>query len=229
VATREEIQEWRALRGRFLNALWDLEKTGIRRAPVLDVLSVIGAEGITEQEAERLVRNLMDDGLITESDSLVFDLSNESVGLTGPGRYEVEQWLAEPDEPTEHLPVPASQVFSIGTMNVTGTVVQGSTATNINTNFGTSGAELVELVAQFRQLLAGADVSPDDRETIEVDLEVIEEEATAAKPRWARLRPFLRRLRGVLEKGALAGLELSTKQDVTHLIDKAEHAIAALQ
>jgi hypothetical protein len=50
----------------------------------------------------------MDDGLITESESFVFDLSNEAVGLTSPGRYEVEQWLAEPDVPTEHLPVPAN-------------------------------------------------------------------------------------------------------------------------
>jgi hypothetical protein len=33
----------------------------------------------------------------------------------------------------------------------------------------------------------------------------------------------------VLEIGALAAIEASTKQDVTHLIDKAEHAIAALQ
>jgi hypothetical protein len=198
-----------------------LEKTGIRRAPVLDVLSVIGAEGLTEHEAERLVRNLMDDGLITESDSLVFDLSNESVGLTGPGRYEVEQWLAEPDKPTDAIPVPANQI-KIKNMNVTGPALLGSTANNVTTTYGTSGAELIELVTKFRQLLAGTEVSPDDREAIEADLEVIEEEAGATQPRWARLRPFLRRLRGVIEKGALAGIEAGAKQEVIHLIEQAQ-------
>jgi hypothetical protein len=112
------------------------------------------------------------------------DIFNDSTALTVRGRYEVEQWLAEPDEPTAALPLPANQVFRIETMNVTGTVMQGSTATNVNTHIGTSGTELVELVTKFRQLLAGVEVLPDDREAIEADLEVIEEEATAAQPRW---------------------------------------------
>jgi len=206
-----------------------LRAKGVHEASVLKVLALSGAGGITEDEADHVVRKLRRDGLIMGPTRLKLDIFDDSTALTVRGRYEVEQWLAEPDEPTAALPLPANQVFHIENMHVTGTLMQGSTATNVNTHIGTSGAELVELVAQFRHLLAGADVSPDDREEIKADLEVIEEEATAAKPRWARLRPFLRRLRGVLEKGALAAIEASTKQDVTHLIDKAEHAIAALQ
>ena len=225
MATREQVQEWRALRGRFLNALWDSENAGEQRTPVVDVLDAIGAEGLTVPQAERLVRNLMDDGLITESDSMVFDLANESVGLTVPGRYEVEQWLAEPDEPTEHLPVPANQVFHIGTMNVTGTVMQGSTATNVTTNIGVLGDDLVKLAAQFRELLSTVELDSDDREAVQADVEVIEEEAAAAQSRPGRLRPLLRRLRDALVSGALSGVEVGAKQEALHLIEMAQKAL----
>jgi hypothetical protein len=155
----------------------------------------------------------MDDGLVPESDSLAFELSNEAVGLTSPGRYEVEQWLAEPDVPTEHLPVPANQVFNIGTMNVTGTVMQGSTATNVTTNIGVSGNELVKLATQLRKLLTAVQLDPDDREAVEADIEVIEEEAAAPQPRLQRVRPLLRRLRAALVSGALSGAEAGAKQE----------------
>jgi hypothetical protein len=202
-----------------------LGETGVRRAPVLEVLAVIGAKGLTEREAERLVRNLMDDGLIMESDSLVFDLSNESVGLTGPGRHEVEQWLAEPDVPTEHLPVPANQVFHIGTMNVTGPVLQGSTATKVTTNYRVPANELVMLAAQLRELLTSVKLDPDDREAVEADVEVIEEEAATPQPRPQRLRPLLRRLETALVSGALSGAEAGAKQETLHLVEIAQKAI----
>jgi hypothetical protein len=220
VATQVQIQEWRALRGRFLNALWDAHHAGNDVAAVDDLLEQIDASDLPEHQIDRLVFDLRNDGLIADFGMVV--TQDQSVRLTSEGRYEVEQWLAKPDEPTDAIPVPASQVFSIGTMNVTGTVMQGSTAANVNTTVGTSGAELVELVAQIRQILTTANVSPDDREAIEADLEVIEEEAGTPQPRWARLRPFLRRLRGVIEKGALAGIEAGTKQEVIHLIEQAQ-------
>jgi hypothetical protein len=90
--------------------------------------------------------------------------------------------FAEPDEPTDVIPLPANQVFSIGTVNVTGPVLQGWTATNITTNYGASSDALVKLVAQFREILTAADLPDVDREAIEVDLDVIEEEGAAAQP-----------------------------------------------
>ena len=222
MATAEQVQEWRALRGRFLNASWDAENEGERLVPLARVITDIGAGDLADHQVERLVRNLRDDRLITESTSMGFDLNNESAELTSYGRYEVEQWLAEPDKPTEHLTVPANQVYSIGTMNVTGTVMQGSTATNVTTNVGVPGGELVKLVAQFRELLASAELSRDDREELEADLEVIEGEATAAQPRLGRLGPFLRRLKAGLVTGTLSGIEAGTKQEVIQLIEQAQ-------
>jgi hypothetical protein len=106
----------------------------------------------------------------------------------------------EHDRPTEKLPVPANQVF-INNMNVTGPALLGSTATNITTSYGVSGDVLVKLVAQFRELLTVADLSPDDREEVEADLEVIAEEAATGPPRLERPRPFLRAPSGSTREG----------------------------
>jgi hypothetical protein len=220
MATTEQVKEWRALRGRLLNALWDAENAGRRLVPVSELIDSIGARDLPDHQIDRLVRDLNNDGLISE---LGFgSVESSEIRLTTEGRYEVERWLAEPDKPTDKLPVPANQVFHINNMNVTGPTLLGSTATKITTSYGVSEDVLVKLVVQFRELLAGAKLSPDDREAIEADLEVIEEEATTDQPRPGRLRPFLRRLRGVLEKGVLAGIEVGAKQETIHLIEQAQ-------
>jgi hypothetical protein len=220
VATAQQVQEWQALRGPLLNALWDAEDAGQPRIPVSDLLDTIGARNQPEHQINRLFRNLSEDGLI--SDPGFGSVRSSEVQLTSDGRYEVERWLAEPDEPTPHLPLPANQVINFNNVNFTGTSLVGSTATHVTTNYGVSGDVLIKLVAQFRELLSTADLPDDDRESIEADLEVIEGEAASDQPRWQRLRPFLRRLRGVVEKGVLAGIEAGTKQETIHLIEQAQ-------
>jgi hypothetical protein len=221
--TQAQVQEWRALRGRFLNALWDADHEDNDVALVGDLIAKIGASNLPTNQVDRLVYDLRNDGLI--HDIGMGAIEEQSVRLTSEGRSEVEQWLSEPDAPTAHLPVPANQVFNITNMNVTGPVLQGSSANNVTTTSGVSGDVLVKLVSQFRELLSTADLPADDREAIEADLEVIEEEAATDQPRPGRLRPFLRRLRDVLEKGALAGIQVGTKQEVIHLIEQAQQAL----
>jgi hypothetical protein len=220
VATSKEIQQWRALRGRFLNALWDEENAGRKPVPVSDLLYASGACDLPDHQIDRLVRDLREDRFISELGW--GSVRSSEIYLTTEGRYEIEQWLAEPDKPTDAIPVPANQVFSIGTMNVTGTVMQGSTATNVNTTVGTSGAELVEIVDRFRQLLTAAELSPEDREELDADLDVLEEEAGSPLPKPQRVRPILRRLKGALLTGAVKGAEIGAKQEVIHLIEQAQ-------
>jgi hypothetical protein len=69
------------------------------------------------------------------------------------------------------------------------------------------------------------ELSPDDREAVEADLEVIQEEAEKPQPPPPqRVRPALRRLKQALI-GAVAGLEAGTKQETIDLIDMAQKAI----
>jgi hypothetical protein len=124
------------------------------------------------------------------------------------------------------LPVPASQVFNIGAMHVTGPVVQGSTATNVTTSYGVSGAALRRVVTEFRRLVEATDLSDEGREDIEADLEIVEEEASTPQPRPWRVRPLLRRLQLAVTGGALAGAEAGAKEEVIHLIDAAQRAIS---
>jgi hypothetical protein len=220
VATQVQIQEWRTLRGRFLNALWDSEHAGNDFTLVSDLIAAIGASDLPVQQLDRLVLDLGNDGLITNIG--MGATQDQQVRLSSEGRYEVEEWLSEPDEPTEHIKVPANQIYNINTMNVTGPVLQGSAATNVTTSYGVSGDVLVKLVAQFRELLTAAELSPDDRESLEADIEVIEEEAAAAQPKAGRLRSALRRLKDALFKGALAGIEVGAKQETIHLMEQAQ-------
>jgi hypothetical protein len=222
MATAEQVKEWQGLRGGFLSAIWDSEHAGIELPLVSDLLNEIGASDLPAHQIDRLVRDLERDKLISQL--TMGPIPDQQIRLTSEGRYEVEQWLAEPNEPTEHLPVPANQV-NITTMNVTGTVLQGSTANNVTTTFGVSGNELLELVAQYRQLLTAAELSRDDREELETDLDVLEEEARSAQPRPQRVRAILRRLKGALVTGALAGAQVAAKQETIHLIEIGEKAI----
>jgi hypothetical protein len=224
VATQVEVQEWRALRGRFLNALWDSEHAGNDFTLVSDLIAAIGASDLAVHRLDRLVLDLGNDGLISTIG--MGATKDQQVRLSPEGRYEVEEWLSEPDETTEHIKVPASQVYNINTMNVTGTVLQGSTATNvITTNYDDALERLRPAIAAYRELLGTADVSDDDREAIEVDLDVIEEETKAAQPRPKRLRALLLRLGAALTTGALAGVEAGTKQETIHLIEMAQKAL----
>jgi hypothetical protein len=223
--TPEEVREWRALRGRFLNALWDAEHAGVDYANVSDLLRTAGAPDLPPHRVERLITNLSDDGLI---DGITYaEGPAQQIRLTGQGRYEVEQWLAQPDRPTQHLQLPANQVFNIHSMKVTGTVMQGSTATNVSTTAtsGASGDALQRVVAEFRRLIEATDLSDQDREDIDADLEIVEEEASSPHPRPQRVRAVLRRLQGAVIGGTLAGAEAGTKDEVIHLIDAAQRAI----
>ena len=108
---------------------------------------------------------------------------------------------------------------------MTGPELQGSTATNLTTNIGVSGDELVKLASQFRKLLGTVQLDPDDREAAEADVEAIEEEAAAAQPRATRVRPLMRRLQAALATGAFSGAEVGAKQETLHLLELARKAI----
>ena len=110
-------------------------------------------------------------------------------------------------------------------MNVTGPALLGSTANNVTTSYGVSSKELLELAAQFRQLLTAAELTPDDREGLEADLDVLEEEAATPQPRPQRVRPILRRLKDSLVTGTLAGAQIAAKQETIHLIEMGEKAL----
>jgi hypothetical protein len=109
--TPEQVNSWRALRGRFLNVLWDVEQEGERWPAVSELLDRIGESDLPDHLKARLVEGLVDDGLISGEMS-VAETYPPQTQLTSQGRYEVEEWLATPEQPTEHLPLPADTVLT---------------------------------------------------------------------------------------------------------------------
>jgi hypothetical protein len=187
------------------------------------LLDAIGNPALTPEQTDRLLRQLSYDDLI--SGVGMGDVTSGSIRLSVAGRHEVEQWLSEPDSRTEHLAVPVDQVFNIGTMNVTGTVLQGSTANNVTTSYGVASKELLELVAQFRQLLTAAELSTDDREGLEADLDALEKRPRHLSQDLSGYDRYCRRLKDALVNGALSGAELGAKQETIHLIEMAQKAL----
>ncbi|HEY9379402.1 MAG TPA: hypothetical protein VIQ02_20170 [Jiangellaceae bacterium] len=69
------------------------------------------------------------------------------------------------------------------------------------------------------------ELSQDEREELEADLGVVEDEAAAPQPRPQRLRPAFRRLSVALTTGVLAGVEVTAKEEVTQLLDAAQRML----
>jgi hypothetical protein len=69
------------------------------------------------------------------------------------------------------------------------------------------------------------DLSPHEREDLEADLDVLEEEAGSPQPKPQRIRPILRRLKGVLTTGVLGGLGVAAKKETIDLIDLGQKAL----
>lgn len=212
--TPEEVTRWRALRGRFLNELWDAEHAGDRWPSVASLLERLGESSRPEHEVSRLVEGLVDDGLISGSMSLA-ETYPPQTQLTSKGRYEVEQWLAAPNQPTEHLPLPASTVFNIGT--VQGPIVHSSPNATVTTHYQQQGQQLQTFVDRYRHLVDSLDLSPDEREDVEADLETIAEQASRPEPESRRWRSAVRRLLEPLGRGAAAGAAAISEQEVREL------------
>jgi len=202
VPTPEQVNEWRALRGRFLNALWDAEHAGEDWPAVAGIFDRIGESSRPAHEKGRLVEDLVQDGLISGEMSLGGTYPPNSQ-LTSDGRYEVERWIAEPDRPTEHLPLPANTVFNIGTLQ--GPFVHSSPHATVTTTYHQHAQQLLDFAEQVRQVIESRNLSPEAREAAEADLDTVTEQAKAPQPEPRRLRPAVRRLLQAVGQGATTG------------------------
>jgi hypothetical protein len=218
VPTPQEIREYRQWRGRFISALWDAQAASYDPAfRVPDLLREIGADVLPEHGQARLVNELAGDGLIEAFAPTLGFAFPQDVRLTSYGRLEVERWISD-DEPTEHLALPPSQVFNTYVHgDVTGSaIVVGSTGTTVNLQVAVRD-QLSDIIAKTRHLLTQWDQVGDARESVEADVEILEEERRATQPKAGRLKAALRRLMQWSAGVAAAGLRPELAGEVQHL------------
>ena len=218
--TPDELKQWRVIRGKFLNTLWDVEHEGTLLPMVQDVLTRINEERRSEPEISWFVRTLVSDGMVEGIVQTMDSTYPTEVRLTAQGRRELEAWLAEPDQPTEHLPVPANVVFNSITVggNVQGAaLLQGSGGATATATYSAHGQQIANFVERYRQLLPGLDLDDEAREAVEADLVTIQEQAKEPEVQPARVRPLVRRLLSSLGTAAALGAATVAQEEVVHL------------
>lgn len=225
--TVEDLDRYYELRGRFLMALWDDSRAAQQYGGFSQVDEILGKVGLThlpDDEIADLINGLKTDYVIEAMDARTFDENYDGqVKLTSAGRSEVAQWVRAGDKPTDHLQVPYSVVVNNTTVNhPQGSVVNvGSTDTTITVN-NQFGEKLHEVVVAARTLLAqDGGLSPDDREDVEDNIVILEEQAGQPEPNKSRIRKALKDL----SKWAVAAVALAGSQEVQHLTTEALQSI----
>lgn len=218
--TPDELRQWRVIRGKFLNALWDIEHEGTLLPMVSDVLERISETSRPDAEISWFIRTLISDGMIESIVQTMDSTYPSEVRLTSQGRRELEAWLAEPGRTTEHLPVPASVVFNSITVagNVQGAaLVQDSAGATATATYSAQGQHIAAFTERFRQLLPDLDLDAEAREAVEADLATIEDQAKEPEPQPGRVRPLVRRLLSALGTAATQGAATVAQDEVVHL------------
>jgi len=87
--------------------------------------------GLTDQELANACNYLIGEGLISSAIKIEQPPVHIAVRLTHPGIIEIEQSMAEPTKPTEHLPAaisPAISVVTIQNSTVIGSPIQSASS-----------------------------------------------------------------------------------------------------
>jgi hypothetical protein len=221
--TADEVRAQQQVRAQFINALWDMQaESGAERVLTDAVLARINVE-LPDVQIDRLTSELHSDHLIDADRRAYEEPYLTEVWLTSSGRREVEQWITT-DRPTRNLPLAHSTIFNTTIYGgVHGSaVVVGSTATTVNIH-NSYGHQLVALTAKSRRLLeTQQDLPTDQREDIEDDLALLNEQAAAAQPDHARIRSAVRRVAawsgGIVAGGAAAALKPEVQQLTSDLL-----------
>lgn len=220
--TKEEVEKSRGDRARFLCAVWDTQSKGEDYVSTDSTLAST-APDLDEAQAHRLVRSLIDDGVLGGTEMGLNDLTPRDVWLTAGGRREVEHWVTS-GETTKHIPITHNQVFNNFHGPVNGSnIVTSSANFTINqvNNFGESIAALDQKV---RQLLDEQNVVGDEREDVEADLATLSEQAGRTDPDTGRVRAALRSVKrwagGVVATGTAAALQTEVTELAAQVLNQ---------
>lgn len=149
------------------------------------------------------------------------------LGITHWGIKEVEAALEMPDKPTEHF-LPIANFIHVETMSG-GAIQQGTNHSIINqTVSGSSLNELRAFIETLKEELPKLNLSKEQREEIEADIQTIEQQSKSPKPKTEIIKYGLLSIKTVVE-GAIAGIAANIVTPTTqHLIETAKNLIAGM-
>jgi hypothetical protein len=209
-----DLEERRAKRFKFLELLYDKVS-----GDEFDVYSVnlLGRDlGFDETEAGRIAQYLAGEGLIE------FQAMGDGgmVSLTHAGVREIDEALTNKDTPTAHFPplnVTNNIIHMPSAQNTT--IQQGGQGGTQNVAYPSSSLEdLAGVIRRLRSEAAGMGLSPEDAEELTEQLDTIEEQVQAKRPKRPILQACVTELGGFLTRTAsgVAATEIAHQLQAMH-------------
>lgn len=212
-----DIKKIKQDRFAFLHKVYELVKG--RTGYALDGWEVGRELDFEKEYTTNIFYYLNEEGLVEPMGSGI------RLAITHNGIKEIEEVLSDPNEPTEHF-LPFNQYnINIGVMN--GGAIQQ--ATNNSTINYTNSSEILSAIADFtnelKQFIDNSNLSNDEVEELQTDIQTIEVQNKAKKPKTDILKTSLNSIKTIFE-GTVAGVATNVVtansgmmlQKVTHLL-----------
>jgi hypothetical protein len=169
----DRIRERNRKRFEFLQRLYEVSE-GSTTHPV-DMYIVGEYLGFSRAQTERVVEYLADESLLRKVST------GGTILMTHPGRLQVEDALANPDQPTDYFP--ALNYIYVDTM-LQSQIQQGTEHSTQTVTYGEQNAEaLQELVQEFRDRLPDFDLDETTDAQARADLASLEPYSWESPPR----------------------------------------------
>jgi hypothetical protein len=185
------LEEKRANRLKFMRSLY--EATGGRSLQMVNMFDLGPQVGIVGEDLEGVTEYLVGEGLME------YAALGGEISITHRGVVEVEESMANPDEPTAHFP--PINLISIGVMS-NSQIQQGSPAAVQAGQWQTSGDDIRAFVSELRRTRDQLGLDEDGIHDLETQLTAIEKQAASDSPRWERIRSGLLVIQEILTTAA---------------------------
>lgn len=219
-----DIKQKNIDRFNFLNKIYEISNG--QTAYMVDGWEQVGKPLGFDWNYSKIICHFLNDEGLTEPMGAGIRLS-----LTHDGLKEIEKALNEPDKPTEHFAPVNNHYNTINIGKMEGGAIQQATNTS-TINYTTSNEVLkgiTELTKELKEFIAKEDLSNDEVEELETDIETIEVQSKSKKPKTEIFKTSLNSIKSIMER-IIAGV--ATKVITSNpeaIITKVNHLLQLLQ
>lgn len=202
----ESLAELKKKRTQFMHAVYEL--TGGNELKSINMWKLgekLGFGGHGSELTLKIYQYLVGEGLIRGT-GLGGDFA-----ITHWGIKEVESSLENPEQPTEHfVPLATINVIQVGSMVNSNIQQGGAGSTQTATISSAQIADLKQIIEELRQVIERKTLSPEQKEELNTEIEVLALEAKSSKPKASRIKDSLSTAQKILTVASV-GLTVVTK------------------
>lgn len=186
------VEEMKKKRFEFLHRLYEL--SGADEHKPFNMFGLGEELGFEKILTQKIVRYL-------SKEKLIKHWSPDGVAITHWGIKAVEQAVSRPDEPTEYFP-PVVNIISIGEM--VGSQIQqaGPLAEQVIAIDEADFGLIDELLESLKGSMGELPLAPKSKADLEADIQTIEAQMSASKPKASIIAECLASIRRILEEAA---------------------------